>query len=871
MKNFIGETISHYRIIEEGGRGGMGVVYKAEDLKLTRIVALKFLPSGLEPHERERARFLQEARAAALLNHPNVCTIHDVLDVDGQQCIVMEYVDGKTLRELLPLGKMHDAIGYAIQIAEALQEAHSKGIVHRDIKAENVMVNTKNQVKVMDFGLAKLKGSLKLTKTFSTVGTLAYMAPEQIQGEEVDARSDIFSFGILLYEMLTGHKPFRGEHEAAMVYSIVNENPDPLQRYVPDAPSELLHVVDRALEKDREDRYQTIHEMLIDLRRLRKDPARGVRQPRQDTSGAVIAAQKPGATGEKSWKQRLRLGASIFVLLCIISVVVLMVTRPRVRLNPNRTTVTLKIPLKEMGMLSLSQDGNWVVVAAFNERGKEDVYWTNIGGGKPSRLTEESAANIGGVDLSPDASQVAYGCLDEWDGVYRIKIALTQGGGSRTLADTGVGPIWRRDGQRIGYIRMGRSGNYPSVSGKLEIWSVKPDGSDRRLELTDSIAARTSPWGFCWSPDGASIVWLRNYPADFAELMVRELASGKERQLTSYRKYINDVTWATNDQILFPSNSSGALNVWMTPSGGGEATQITYGGTPIREAKISRDNSTLALKQIEWVTRIWLSALDGINAREISSDDVWVIDARLSPDKKRIAHIIGDADRSNPVAHLHIMDRDGNSRRQLTSGSEIVTLCGWSADGKYLAYACRALAEPGDSTRVFLIQPDNPASPRLLCRGSDFAWVDGRRIVVFRDRKTFLHTLTGEPPVQLFEDSTFARPIRDGTDILYRDDRAGREGWWVVSVGVKGLPLGKARKLLDPRSAYALHPGGRFFISMMKGGQIWRISIPSGKEERLGTAAPRLAPWDISQDGREILWFKDMNPSKIVIVKDVFE
>lgn len=166
-----GQTVSHYKILEKLGEGGMGIVYKAEDLKLTRTVALKFLPHGLDAHEPERARFLQEARAAAILIHPNICTVYDILEHDGQLFIVMEYVEGKTLREIIPIKKIQDAIGYAIQIAEALQEAHSKGMVHRDIKAENIMVNSKNQVKVMDFGLAKLKGSLKLTRTSSTVGT----------------------------------------------------------------------------------------------------------------------------------------------------------------------------------------------------------------------------------------------------------------------------------------------------------------------------------------------------------------------------------------------------------------------------------------------------------------------------------------------------------------------------------------------------------------------------------------------------------------------------------------------------------------------------------------------------------------------------
>ncbi len=267
----IGKVVLQYKILEHLGEGGMGVVYKAHDSKLDRLVALKFLPQGIIASEGDKARFLQEARVASAVTHSNVCVIHDIAEHEGQQFIVMEFVDGKTLRQITPVQKLQDAITYAIQIGEALHEAHGKGVVHRDIKADNIMVTAKNQIKVMDFGLAKLKGSLKLTKGSSTVGTLAYMAPEQIQGGEVDARSDIFSFGVVLFEILTGHLPFRGEHEAAMMYSILNEEPVPLSQYLPDVPSELLHIVGRALERDPADRYQTMSEILIDLNRIRRD------------------------------------------------------------------------------------------------------------------------------------------------------------------------------------------------------------------------------------------------------------------------------------------------------------------------------------------------------------------------------------------------------------------------------------------------------------------------------------------------------------------------------------------------------------------------------------------------------------------------
>ena len=269
----IGKIISHYKILEKLGEGGMGVVYKAEDLTLTRTVALKFLPHGHEGYDPERSRLLQEARATAILNHPHICTIHDIQEHDGEQFIIMEYVDGKTLRDLLPVKRIEDAIAYAIQIAEALQEAHTHGIVHRDIKTQNIMVNSKNQVKVMDFGLAKVKGSMKLTRTGSMVGTLAYMSPEQIRGEQLDARSDIFSFGIVLYEMLTGKRPFESDYEEALLYSVLYAQPSSIREQRPEVPVILEKISLRAMAKNPNDRYQTAGEFLQDLEAARSGTA----------------------------------------------------------------------------------------------------------------------------------------------------------------------------------------------------------------------------------------------------------------------------------------------------------------------------------------------------------------------------------------------------------------------------------------------------------------------------------------------------------------------------------------------------------------------------------------------------------------------
>ncbi len=334
MASLTGQTVSHYRILEHLGEGGMGVVYKAEDLALKRIVALKFLPQHLTGSEAEQARLQQEAQAAANLNHPNICTIHAISEHEGQQFIDMEYIEGRTLRKEIEDGrlKIEDCLRYAIQIGEALQEAHSHAIVHRDIKAENIMVNSKNQVKVMDFGLARMKGSLKLTRTSSTVGTLAYMSPEQIQGGEVDARSDIFAFGVLFFEMLTGKLPFRGEHESAMVYSIVNEEPEPVQKYLPHASPEIVHILSKALDKDPDSRYQSAGDMVVDLRRARKESGR-VSRTSVPLGPAPASAQQPPppelAPPGRRWRlSRSAMIASLAVVLVIVVVAVLWLGRP---------------------------------------------------------------------------------------------------------------------------------------------------------------------------------------------------------------------------------------------------------------------------------------------------------------------------------------------------------------------------------------------------------------------------------------------------------------------------------------------------------------------------------------------------------------
>ncbi len=268
--DIIGKTVSHYRILEKLGEGGMGVVYKAKDTKLKRVVALKFLSPQVVGSEEDRTRFIHEAQAAAALNHPNICTIYEIDEHEGQSFIAMEYIEGRNLKSIIESGPFEPELAskVGIQIAQGLYEAHQKGIVHRDIKPANIMITDENRVKIMDFGLAKSPGRTQLTREGTTVGTVAYMSPEQARGEEVDQRTDIWSLGGILYEMISGQRPFKGEHEQAVIYSIINEEQKPLTGLRSGIPLELERLIDRCLEKDPDERYQTALDLASDLRRL---------------------------------------------------------------------------------------------------------------------------------------------------------------------------------------------------------------------------------------------------------------------------------------------------------------------------------------------------------------------------------------------------------------------------------------------------------------------------------------------------------------------------------------------------------------------------------------------------------------------------
>jgi serine/threonine protein kinase len=308
----IGTTVSHYSILEKLGEGGMGVVYKAQDANLDRLVALKFLPPHLSASEEDKARFIQEAKAAATLNHPNICTIHAIEEHDGQTYIVMEYVEGQTLRQKANVGTQHavslpvkQAIDIGVQIADGLAAAHEKGIVHRDIKPENIMVQKDGRIRIMDFGLAKLKGASRLTKVGSTVGTVGYMSPELVQGQDSDHRTDIFSLGVILYELFAGRSPFRGVHETAISYEIVNVEPEPISAVNPEIEPQLDAIVQECLAKELPDRTQSVAEVAKDLRHYKRESS----NVRTSRVAVVRPVSSPSGTMPTAEVMPLRLAA----------------------------------------------------------------------------------------------------------------------------------------------------------------------------------------------------------------------------------------------------------------------------------------------------------------------------------------------------------------------------------------------------------------------------------------------------------------------------------------------------------------------------------------------------------------------------------
>jgi Tol biopolymer transport system component/predicted Ser/Thr protein kinase len=724
MPHLIGQTVLQYKIVEKLGEGGMGVVYKAEDTKLRRTVALKFLPHDIESHESERARFLQEAQAAALLNHPNICTIHDILEYEGEQFIVMEFVDGKTLRQMVPIQKMQTAIEYAIQIGEALQEAHSNGIVHRDIKTDNIMINSKNQIKVMDFGLAKLRGSLKLTKSRSTVGTLAYMAPEQIQGGEVDARSDIFSFGVVLYEMLTGQLPFKGEHEAGIMYAILNQEPEPLERHVPDTPSELHHILNRALEKEPGERYQSMQELLIDLRRLRKQTSRIVQvapvalttaltQPEPKKWDQVDALSS--AVNAKRKRVILSLGLLLLVVVSIVTIFVLFkTTHTGVALTRRQLTFVGNVTFAE-----ISPDGKSFAYADDKNR----VYIKDIAGGAPLKVF--SGTMLAALRWSPDGTTLAVtGTADGFRGVYFIP---RFGGAIRRYATWDRQMSWSPDGSTIALTDLSED--------SLSFLNVSTGHIGKKIAVKEKLH-----WiqGVDWSPSG-NLIAVLTFDSLLSQRRILTIPGNGGHQYVAVEDSLgvaSVVRWsAGGDAIYFvngepPNQEITKIEVDREtgkPRGSARVIQV---GLPVDNFSVSMGNKRLLGIWNQGGSNLWTAEWTAIgkerilDGRQVTDGTSQVSNAKISSDGNQIAFV-----KKGPSGtDIHILPFGGGEPRQITFGDRVLGIA-WSPNGREISYVSSRTGIP----KVYLISAGG-GEPKMFEKsqpGPDqgIAWAPGSFIL----------------------------------------------------------------------------------------------------------------------------------------------
>jgi serine/threonine protein kinase/Tol biopolymer transport system component len=729
----IGKTISHYKILDKVGEGGMGVVYKAEDMKLDRIVALKFLPHHLTANDAEKARFLQEAKAASSLNHPNVCTIYGIEEQDGQQYIEMEYVDGVTLRQIIPVEKLSEVIAYAIQIADALQEAHSKGIVHRDIKADNIMLNAKKQIKVMDFGLAKLKGTLKLTRTSSTVGTLAYMAPEQIQGQDVDQRSDIFSFGVVLFEMLTGKLPFRGDHEAAIMYSIVNEEPESVQRYKPEVPAELLHILGRALEKDPADRYQSAQEMQIDLRRLQKQSTKVSRTSMADMplpSRETLAARSVDDIPVKK-------GFSRNILLASGAMLLLGVAFAAYKLLVSGTFSSHEEPFKSHAITRLttsgkasraviSPDGKYVVHQVV-EGELKSLWVRQVTTTSNVMIVPPADVTYRGITFGNDGNLVYYVAIDDVNPNGALfEIPVLGGRPRKILSDLATGVTFSPDGKRIAFVRQYHA------AGEEALMVANLDGSgERKLasRVGDDFFITEAGMAPSWSPDGnmIAIAAATNKGVQHVNLMGYSVADGLQKPLSAEDwRFVGRVVWFPDGKgLAFLGTRLESTNnqLWYLQYPEGTTRSVTndLSSYDVASLGVTSDGKSLVTTNVELHSNIWVltrtaagaepwdvqravQITSGAATRDGFSGVCW------TPDHKIIYSSL-----SSGTLGLWSMDMNGSNPHQLTLGSHREWSPCVSPDGKFIAY----VSEKDTTPHVWRMDIDG-GNPTRLSRFEDY-------------------------------------------------------------------------------------------------------------------------------------------------------
>jgi serine/threonine protein kinase/Tol biopolymer transport system component len=724
----IGRTISHYRVLGKLGSGGMGVVYEAEDTKLRRSVALKFLPEGLARDHQVLERFQREARAASALNHPNICTMYEVDEYEGQPYIAMELLEGLTLQSRVagkPLGT-EELLELSIQIADGLDAAHSKGIFHRDIKPANIFITARSQVKILDFGLAKKTdpseaaatiddalptrslGDANLTSPGMTMGTIAYMSPEQARAEELDSRTDLFSFGAVLYEMAAGRPPFTGKSSAVIFEAILNKNPHPLQR--PDLPEKFVEIIDKALEKDRDMRYQSAAEMRADLKRLRRQTAsqlsitapRSVafephRRPRLWTL-ALLGPLAVAIVGLGFWFRAPLPPPKVLSYTPLThdrgrKYPPLVTDGSRVYfMTPNKTgltiaevsasggeTAAIDSHFDDIQMSDISPNGSEMLIGQFNDAPADapevPIYILPLPAGLPRRMGDILTHD---ASWSPNGEQIVYAHGSE------LFLAKRNGSDSHRLATlTGPAswPRWSPDGKVLRFTMD------DSKTGSQSLWEVASDGTGLRPLLP---GWSNPPLECCgnWTPDGSYFVFQSPHDASTIGLWAIHERGGFLR-----KRNPEPVQLTTGPSSMYSPVPSRDGKKLFAIQGASQGQLVRYDAKSQQFVSYLSGISAIGLdfsKDGQWVAytsypdrTLWRSKVDGTERLQLTSSPMTGLQPRWSPDGNQIAFA---GNMPGKPAHVYIVSTDGGALAEVSHGERDELFPTWSRDGDSLFF-----------------------------------------------------------------------------------------------------------------------------------------------------------------------------------------
>ena len=773
----VGTSLSHYEILATLGVGGMGVVYKARDTRLNRLAAIKILKNATADEECRR-RFSQEATAASALNHPGIITIYDIARHGDVEFIAMEYVQGQTIEELIAQRALSlaTALDYAIQAARALAKAHMAGIIHRDLKPSNIMVTADGLVKILDFGVAKLVGQSEieldahgatvtqtvaamgatLTNEGRIVGTFAYMSPEQASGEKVDARSDIFSFGSVLYEMVTGSRAFAAGSSISTVSAVVHQEPRPAGEINAHVPRELERIIARCLRKDPARRFQHLDDVAVELEEVRLET--GTR-----TSGA------PAAAPRRHKRLGIAAAATVAVLAGTLWALWPVPEAPRPALSISKLT---SFPGDE-GFPAFSPDGNQVAFAWNGEhRDNADIYIKRIDADTPLRLTTDPAEDVAPA-WSPDGSRLAF--VRRTESATAIYLSAPVPGAERKLVEytpnmlgfpafptRSYGLAWSPDGRSI-LVAARTSGDRPTA-----ILAFPADGGDVRTVMS----LRKGEGEFLFptiSPDGRFLAYtLCTQGCDIyvQELQPSLVPDGQPRRLThQFGPPMYGVAWAPDGESVVYGSYIGSFNIWRVSITNPTPELLELGIGPMRPA-MARTGNRLAFVSMGTDADVWKFEA-GAGPTPIVSSNLVDLDPQLSPDGRRIALA---SERTGKSREIWIANVDGTGAVRITdTAGKLQGTPRWSPDGRWIAYD---VLEQSGEYGIYVLDAAGGSPRPLTARGSIPSWSRDGKSIYFRSNRSGRDAVwripaAGGTPEQVVEAGHAAWESWDGTRLYY--------------------------------------------------------------------------------------------------------